>query len=283
LENLCQRNPRKENRRNSVNIEKSFLFYQGGLLNRNTIMELLPKQNEAVYYLKDKTTTEILFGGGAGGGKSKIGVLWLIEQSLTYPGTRWLMAREVLKTLKDTTLNTFFETSQELNINHEWEYKEQKGKIVFRNKSEIILKELKHKPTDPDFDGLGSLEISGGFIDECAQITFKAWQVVKSRIRFKLKEYNLTPKLLGTCNPSKNWTYKYFYRPKKNKEIAEYRAFVQSLVTDNPHLPESYITTLDQLDPISKARLKDGNWEYDDDKSTLIYQQSKIEGWKLGV
>jgi len=240
-------------------------------------MELLDKQNEAVYYLKDNITTELLFGGGAGGGKSKLGVLWLIEQALTYPGTRWLMAREVLKTLKETTLNTFFETSTELNINHEWEYKEQKGVIKFRNGSEIVLKELKYKPTDQNFDSLGSLEISGAFIDEVAQIVFKAWQVVKSRIRYKLTEYNLTPKILGTCNPSKNWTYKYFYRPSKRGELPEYRAFIQSLVTDNPHLPESYITTLDQLDPISKARLKDGNWEYDDDKSTLI------QSWTIGT
>lgn len=30
-------------------------------------MELLLKQNHAVYYLNDKVTTELLYGGGAGG------------------------------------------------------------------------------------------------------------------------------------------------------------------------------------------------------------------------
>ena len=65
-------------------------------------MELLTKQNNAIYFLKDKETTEILYGGAAGGGKSALGCLWLLEQCLNYPDTRWLMGRAVLKTLKET-------------------------------------------------------------------------------------------------------------------------------------------------------------------------------------
>ena len=56
-------------------------------------MKLLIKQEHAVYYLKDNVTKEILYGGAAGGGKSALGVLWLIEQCQAYPGTRWLMGR----------------------------------------------------------------------------------------------------------------------------------------------------------------------------------------------
>ena len=42
-------------------------------------MKLLPKQENAVYYLKDNVTKELIYGGAAGGGKSALGVLWLIE------------------------------------------------------------------------------------------------------------------------------------------------------------------------------------------------------------
>ncbi len=275
-------------------------------------MELLSKQDNAVYYLKDKTTTEILYGGAAGGGKSALGCLWLIEGCLSYPGSRWLMGRSKLKALKDTTLNTFFDLSSDIGINHQWIYNSQSGVIQFTNGSQIILKDLFLYPSDANFDSLGSLEITGAFIDECNQVVYKAWQVVKSRIRFKLTEWDvhgeridtmevlernsegvaikwrnskgeetegLIPKIFGSCNPAKNWTYKQFYRPSKNGDIVDYRKFIQSLPKDNPHLPKSYIESLNQLDEVSRQRLLLGNWEYDDDKAALISYDAIMDYW----
>jgi phage terminase large subunit len=233
-------------------------------------MKLLIKQEHAVYYLKDNITKEILYGGAAGGGKSALGVLWLIEQCQTYPGTRWLMGRSKLKTLKETTLNTFFELTSNLKLSTSYNYNSQTGVITWTNGSEILLKDLYSYPADPNFDSLGSLEITGAFIDECNQISFKAWQIVTSRIRYKLNEYNLTPKILGTCNPAKNWTYSKFYLPTAARTITETRKFIQSLPTDNPNLPPSYLDSLLALDENSKQRLYYGNWEFDNDPARLI-------------
>lgn len=233
-------------------------------------MKLLIKQEHAVYYLKDNVTKEILYGGAAGGGKSALGVLWLIEQCQAYPGTRWLMGRSKLKTLKETTLNTFFELTSNLKLSTSYNYNSQTGVITWTNGSEILLKDLYSYPADPNFDSLGSLEITGAFIDECNQISFKAWQIVTSRIRYKLNEYNLTPKILGTCNPAKNWTYSKFYIPTAAGTINETRKFIQSLPTDNPNLPPSYLDSLLALDENSKQRLYYGNWEFDNDPARLI-------------
>jgi PBSX family phage terminase large subunit len=235
-------------------------------------LKLLIKQEHAQYYLNDNSTQEVLYGGAAGGGKSAFGCLWLISMCQKYPNTRWLMGRSKLKTLKETTLNTFFELSSELNISDQYNYNAQSNVITFTNGSEIILKDLFLYPSDPNYDNLGSLEITGAFIDECNQLFFKAWQIVKSRIRYKLNEYNLIPKMLGTCNPAKNWTYKEFYSPNKTNTLKPYRKFIQALPKDNPHLPPSYLESLLQLDKNSKQRLYYGNWEYDDDPSTLIEQ-----------
>jgi hypothetical protein len=233
-------------------------------------MELLPKQNNAVYFLKNKTTKEIIYGGAAGGGKSALGVLWIIEQCQIYPGTRWLIGRSKLKTLKETTLNTFFELTSNLKISGQFNINNQSGVIYWNNGSEIILKDLYQYPSDPNFDSLGSLEITGAFVDECNQISYKAWQIVTSRIRYKLNDYNIVPKILGTCNPSKNWVYSKFYIPSTNNTISNSRKFIQSLPTDNPHLHPSYLESLLALDENSKRRLYYGDWAYDNDPASLI-------------
>lgn len=247
-------------------------------------MNLIAKQENAVYYLKDNFTKEVIYGGAArqppfrnvrgqiyaGGGKSALGVLWLIEQCQTYPNTRWLMGRAKLKALRETTLNTFFELSSRFDLNSQYRYNSQSGVIYWNNGSEILLKDLFTYPSDPNFDSLGSLEITGAFIDECNQISFKAWQIVKSRIRYKLKEYSLTPKMLGSCNPSKNWVYTKFYLPSEEDRMDIDKRFIQSLPTDNPHLPKSYLESLLSLDEASKQRLYYGNWRFDNDPSKLM-------------
>ncbi|MDH5825759.1 phage terminase large subunit [Sphingobacterium faecium] len=234
------------------------------------MIKLLPKQDHAVWYLNDNVTNEVLYGGAAGGGKSAFGCMWLIEMCQKYPGTRWLMGRSKLKTLKETTLNTFFDISSQLGVDDQYTYNDKDSAIYFHNGSEIILKDLFLYPSDRNFDSLGSLEITGAFIDECNQIVYKAWQIVKSRIRYKLNEFGLMPKMIGSCNPAKNWVYSKFYHPKRNKELPANRKFIQALPTDNPHLPKSYLESLLELDENSKQRLYYGNWEYDDDPAALI-------------
>lgn len=233
-------------------------------------MQLLLKQEYATYYLKDKETQEVLYGGAAGGGKSAFGCMWLIECCQNYPGSRWLMGRSKLKTLKETTLKSFFEISSKLGISDQWKFNAQANVIYFNNGSEIILKDLFLYPSDPEFDSLGSLEITGAFIDECNQLSFKAWEVVGSRIRYRLNDFNLIPKILGSCNPAKNWVYKEFYKPFKEKTLKSYRKFIQALPTDNPHLHPSYLQSLLRMNKNSRERLYYGNWEYDNDENALI-------------
>lgn len=239
-------------------------------------MKLLGKQREAVWYLNHPAITEVLFGGAAGGGKTALLALRAIEQAQKYKGSRWLLGRSKLKTLKETTLATFFDLSNKLGISNQYKYNSVGGVINFNNGSSIILKDLFLYPSDPEFDSLGSLEITGAFIDEASQVSWKAWQIVQSRQRYKLNDFGLTPKTLGTCNPWKGWGYKEFYKPAKEKTLKRNRAFVQALPTENPYLPKTYLDSLLRLDENSRQRLYYGNWEYDDDPARLIESYDAI-------
>jgi len=235
-------------------------------------MRLNLKQTLALDYLEDNTTSELEYGGAAGGGKSVLGCYWQIKRRLKYPGTRGLIGRASLKTLKETTLNSFFEVArlQGLKAGIHFKYNQQSNIINFSNGSIIFLKDLFQYPADPNFDELGSLEITDAFIDENNQIVEKAWNIVKSRIRYKLDEFGLIPKMMGSCNPSKGFIYTRFYKPSKDGTLPADRKFIQALVTDNPDISIHYRNNLLTLDETSKQRLLYGNWEYDDDKSVLM-------------
>lgn len=248
-------------------------------------MILTIKQTKALDLLEDNVTTDLYYGGAAGGGKSKIGCYWQLKRRLKYPGTRGLIGRAKLKTLKETTLQTFFETAKEqkvirgkhfdLTSNQDKEYP---NCLVFQNGSLIYLKDLFAYPSDPEFDELGSLEITDAFVDEAPQITVKAKNIVKSRMRYKLYntsadgdiEWSLIPKFLMCGNPSKGWPYSEFYKPSREGKLQLHEQFIQALPKDNPHLPPSYEATLLTLDKNSRERLAKGNWEYDDDPDALI-------------
>jgi len=231
------------------------------------------KQYLAYEYLNDKTTTELFYGGGAGGGKSYLGCCWLIISCLKYPGSRWLMGRAILKSLRESTLLTFFMVCSQwgLKKNVHYKYNASDNVITFlENGSEIYLKDLFLYPSDPEFDTLGSTEFTGGFIDECSQVTLKAKNILSSRLRYKLEEFGVIPKLLMTSNPSKNFLYYDFYKPDKEGTILPYRKFIPALVQDNPFISPHYIENLKKLDKVSKERLLYGNFEYDDDPARLM-------------
>lgn len=230
------------------------------------------KQYRAFEILRDKHTTEMLYGGGAGGGKSYLGCCWLIINCIEYPGSRWLMGRAVLKTLKQTTLLTFFDICKGWGFKKDidYRYNPSDGVITWSNGSEIYLKDLKLYPTDPEFDSLGSTEYTGVYVDEGSEVCTKAKNILMTRIRYKLIEFGLIPKFLITSNPYKNFLYREFYKPYKEKKLPEYRCFLPSLVTDNPFISPYYIQNLKKTDKVTQERLLKGNWEYDDDPAKLF-------------
>lgn len=237
------------------------------------MIRLTKKQTATLDILENHSNgiTEVIYGGSAGSAKSFIGCYWILKSALKYSGSRWLIGRSELKTLKQTTLVTLFEVAkmQGLQSDVHYRYKEQSGEIHLLNGSVIILKDLKWNPSDPDFDSLGSLEVSGVFADEIAQIRKKAWDVLKTRIRYRLDEFGIVGKIFGTLNPSKQWVYTYFYKPWKDGSLPSNKHFERALPTDNPYLPKSYLEVLKGLPRAERDRLYLGKWESDDDNQLI--------------
>lgn len=241
-----------------------------------------PKQDLIFEYFEDEITTEILYGGSAGSAKS-FGICALtILKALEHPGIRIGLARNELTTLKKTTIVSFFEVTGNWGLipDEHFTYNSTAGIIKFYNGSEIILLELSYKPSDPDFTRLGGHLLTFGVIDEVGEIDRQGFDIFKSRLgRWKNDEFNIKPICLMTCNPTKNWLYKEFYKPSIDGTLKDYQVFIQALPTDNPYISNSYLKTLQKLHINQRERLLNGNWDYDDDPNVLMSFENIMNIW----
>jgi phage terminase large subunit len=251
---------------------------------RKISIEITKKQGEAFRALKDDVCSEILFGGGAGGGKSYLGCIYTMVFSLQYEGVRTFIARESWENVRSTTQKTFFDVlaRYELKKNVDYTYNGQTKTLIFKKtKSEVIFGYLKDEPSDPNFDYLGGREYSFVFVDETQEISVKAKNVMKTRIRYRLAENNIKPKMLMTCNPSKGWLYTNFYDPDRKGILPPEKKFIHSLATDNEHIDATYLENLRNNDDVAiKERLLYGNWDYDNDPRLMCEYQDINEMFK---
>lgn len=92
--------------------------------------------------------------------------------------------------------------------------------------------------------------------DELTQFTLTQYTYMFSRLR-RLAGSDVPLRMRGASNPDGvglDWV--------KQRFIVENRIFIPARLEDNPHLDrESYEESLAELDPITRARLREGNWE----------------------
>lgn len=233
------------------------------------------KQKQALEYLTDSTHNYVFYGGAAGGGKSFTGWIWLIINCMAYPGTAWFFSREELNDARKYGGQTHSEVLEEYGIRKDiFKYNGQDNYYTcIPTGSTIYLLGVKVNPRDDDMQGLGSTLFTGGFMEECGQHpTSTAYDTLKSRVgRWKNDQYGLIRKIFKTGNPSKNYTYRDFYKKHKAGQLPENTSFIPALVTDNPKRQKGYEQGLDEIsNKARKQRLRHGNWEYDDSDNVLI-------------
>jgi phage terminase large subunit len=232
------------------------------------------KQIEAVSYWIDDTTEEILYGGGKGGGKSFLGASLICADALIYPETHYFIARKELIDLRKFTIPTIHEVFKNwgVKIDNYCKYNGQDNYFEFTNGSKIFLIACNDIPSDPLFERFGSMQMTRGWIEEGGEINENAKANLWLSIgRWKNKEYNLKKKLLITANPKKGWMKRDFIDLWKADLMPKSRKFVQSLATDNKYLPDDYVKTLsDEKDLVRRQRLFLGDWDYEEDKDSLV-------------
>jgi len=233
------------------------------------------KQKECCRAWADPVVTDIVYGGAKGGAKSFTGCKLIFHDALVYPETHYFIARKALTDLVKFTIPSIHECFTDWNIslsdytkfNSQYNYYE-----IRQNRSKVYLIEAKHYPSDPLYQRFGSMQMTRGWIEEAGEFEESAKSNLQASIgRWKNDEYNLPGKLLQTCNPSKNYLYREYYKKWKDGTIESWKKFIQALPQDNKMLSSGYIEHLQRtLSRDEQERLLKGNWEYDSDPSALI-------------
>lgn len=241
-----------------------------------------PKQKELIKAALTGPETFILYGGAAAGGKS-FGcclVLWYLMRK--YPNSRYFVARKHAKDLDRSTVATFFKVLdlvegriiKDYDKARFWRYNRQGGFILhLRNGARLDLLATEYEPTDPNFDRFGSIEFTGGWLEEAQETSRQAADVLTSRIgRHLNKELNIPAKLLLTCNPSKGWLYTDYYQPFIKNTLQKDKKVILATMQDNKkYLPPEYIERMNAIaDPAIRERLTLGVWDWVEDENFLI-------------
>lgn len=237
-------------------------------------VELNEQQGKAFEILSQNNTVKyLLYGGAAGGGKSILSCFWLITYCTFFPQTRWFIGREELKRIRESWLPTFYKFLQIYKIpSSHWHYNGQDHYLQHYKGSRIDLLDLKYLPSDPMYERYGSIEYTGGSIEEGGETHFGAFDVLKTRVgRYNNDKYGIPSKILITSNPKKNWLKTLFINPYKAGNLKPEYAFIPAFAYQNQFLDKGYIDNLNSItDPVTRARLRDGDWDYADDKNQLI-------------
>ena len=233
--------------------------------------------------LENDVARFILFGGGVSCGKSFMGCEWLLVMCLSYPGTKYFIARNELKRILSSTYLTMLKVlkhhglpADTIKMNGQYHF------LEFANGSRIDLIDVAYQPRDPLFERFGSQEFTSGFLEEAGEIDHGAFKVLRTRIgRHRNQEYNIMPKIFITANPKKNWLYSLFYKGKRDGTLEPDHKFIQALAIDNIHNDPEYIKSLlNSPEGPEKERLVRGSWDYDDSANKIFDYQRLLNMFK---
>lgn len=218
-----------------------------------------PYPKQAAFMLLDGK--EAFYGGAAGGGKSDA-LLMCALQYVDIPGYSAIIFRKTFADLVkpgaliDRALTWLAPWLQSKEVR--WVDKEKK--FIFPSGAILQFGYMETARDRFNYQG-GEYQFIG--FDEVTHMLEVCYTYMFSRLR-RLKGVDIPLRVRAASNPpddgdNAEWVYDRFVNP-ETKDLA--RIFIPAGMDDNPHLDaESYMEALEELDPVTRARLRDGLWE----------------------
>lgn len=206
---------------------------------------------------------EAFYGGAAGGGKSDA----LLMCGLQYVDVKGYAGIIFRKTYADLVKpGALIDRAKDWLLKFEevrWNEKEKKFEFYTdKTKKELIstlqFGYLENANDRYNYQG-GEYQFIG--FDELTHIDYVNYKYMFSRLR-RIKGVTIPLRVRGASNPPDDdsgiWVKQRFI----DEGPVKGRVFIPAGLDDNPYLDtEEYEKSLEELDPVTRARLRDGNWE----------------------
>lgn len=231
-------------------------------------IDYIPTDKQALYHAS--TADEVLYGGAAGGGKSRATVMEAFIDGMENPGIHSYLFRNTYPELRDTLvkeaqLNIPKQLGRYIGSDHD--YRLQNGSVLHFRYARNLTDAYTYQ----------GAEMNRLFIDELTKFKKEIVDFLLTRVRAP-KSLNVKPFKRFTANPGgvgHGWVKSMFIdalEPYKIHKIEAYsrtlkrntivtRQYIPALVTDNPHLTEDYIIQLESLPEALQKALLEGNWD----------------------
>lgn len=207
----------------------------------------LPKQLQfiqAALNVKDGPKY-IRYVGGIGSGKSLIGCITMLAWAVSYPGD-YLVARQFMPELRDTTYKTFLEVCPpELIVEH------RVADSIVKVRSNGGIANIMFRALEEP-DKLRSLNLNAFYIDEANQVSEAAFILLQGRLRGK----HVRKGILTQNSGGHDWSWRWFVSQDMFNNAQAKLMFlnIKAPSTENKHLPDGYVQTM--LDTWSEERVK---------------------------
>ena len=244
------------------------------------IWDPIPKQRKFLE-IPAKGFFDALYGGGLGGGKSEVLLMWpIIKGYYQHPKFHGLIARRTFPELEGTLI----QRSHEFYPRVGGKYNQQKRTWHFPSGSTLEFGHIKDEASAKKYD---SKEFQYIGLDELTSFTETMYKHLSGRARTSVKE--LVPCIRSATNPGNIghlWVRRRFVDPApeggvaiRSQKTGERRMFIKSLPTDNPHLIKNDPTYLNRLADKSEAERRAailGDWYIFEGQVFAEFRQERL-------
>ena len=227
-----------------------------------------PTEKQKIFHAS--SANEILYGGAAGGGKTKALIMDALFRCLKNPGTTAVVFRRTYQELEDTDIKEAQASYPEKLAVYN------AGRHEFRlvNGSKILFR---HCENEADRFRYSGIEIQFLYFDELTSFEQTIYDFLKTRLRAK-KSLGVVPIVRSASNPGNighGWVKKMFvdagpfmsiqeqeiYSETLHKSRKIRTQYIPALAMENPFITKDYIFELEQKPEVLRKSLLEGRWD----------------------